>query len=77
MVFRLHKPVMDSHVSTSPWHTSASLGFSWECDPELHGGQQMDQMTHGSVRGQLQHDPLTLGIAWEMKDAQASQENQS
>lgn len=37
----------------------------------------MDQMTHGSVRVQLQHDPLTLGIAWEMKDAQAPQENQS
>lgn len=68
---------MDSQVPTSPWHTSASLGFSWECVPELRGGQQMDQMTCGSVRGQSQHDLLTLSIVWEMKDAQAPQENQS
>lgn len=68
---------MDSQVPTRPWHTSASLGFSQECDPELHGGQQMDQTIHGSVRGQLQHDPLTLSIAWEMKDAEALQETLS
>lgn len=68
---------MDSQIPSSPWHTSASLEFSWECDPELHGGQQMDQKCHGSVRGQSQRDPLTLSIAWGMKDAHASQENQS
>lgn len=34
-------------------------------------------MTHGSVRGQSQHDPLTLSIVWAMKDAQAPQGNPS